>query len=181
MARARRYVVQTKKKTYFALDKWMTALEMKAFGWHYKGSKTEDAGYYNVTVDYDRGTATARRAFYTYVEFRRDKPYSRNFFFGLLEFFMNVLSWIRRFLIIPIWVIAIILFVIGLVTCKETGADTIMGMNPCIFASLLTLVCTYIPSLLFCLLGWGFRKIFKVDERHRADLIANGYDPDDGL
>ena len=178
MARARRYVVQTKKKTYFALDKWMTALEMKAFGWHYKGSKTEDAGYYNVTVDYDRGTATARRAFYTYVEFRRDKPYSRNFFFGLLEFFMNVLSWIRRFLIIPIWVLSIILIVAGFF---GASGEKIMGMDTCLFAGILTLVCTYLPSLIFCLLGWGFRKIFRIDEKHRADLIANGYDPDDGL
>lgn len=178
MARARKYVVQTKKKSYFALDKWMTALEMRAFGWHYKGSKTEDAGYYNVTVDYDRGTATARRAFYTYVEFRRDKPYSRNFFFGLLEVLMNIMSWIRRFLIIPIWVIAIILMVAGF---AGASGEKIMGMDTCLFGGILTLVLTYLPSLIFCLLGWGFRKIFKIDEKHRADLIANGYDPDDGL
>ena len=175
---ARKYTVRTKTKNFFVLDKWMTVLEMKAFGWRYKGQHTE-AGGWDVTVNVDSGTATARRRFYTYLEFRRDRPYSRNFFFGLMEVLMSIMSWIRRFLIIPIWIGALIMIVAGF--AGASGGDKIIGMDPCLFAGILTLVLTYLPSAIFCLLGWGFRKIFKVDEKHRADLIANGYDPESGL
>ena len=170
---ARKYHIQTKKKSYFSLDKWMTTLEMRAFGWTYKGCKTQDAGYYNVTIDYDKGTATARRAFYTFLEFKRIKPYSRNFFFKLMEVLMSLMSWIRRKLVFIIWLAAIILFAVGIFSGNEGGS----GMNPCILASILTLAISYGPSVLFCLLGWGFRKLFKVDQKLKLDLEKNGYDP----
>ena len=175
---ARKYTVRTKTKSFFALDKWMTVLEMKAFGWRYKGQHTE-AGGWDVTVNVDSGTATARRRFYTYLEFRRDKPYSRNFFFGLMEVLMSIMSWIRRFLIIPIWIGALIMIVAGIMGAG--GGEKIIGMDPCLFGGILILLIAYLPSAIFCLCGWGFRKIFKIDEKHRADLIANGYDPESGL
>ena len=175
---ATKYRVKTKTKNFFVLDKWMTVLEMRSFGWRYKGQKTE-AGGWDVTVNVDNGTATARRRFYTYLEFRRDKPYSRNFFFGLLEFLMSIMSWIRRFLIIPIWIIAIICAIAGF--AGASGGDKIIGMDPCLFAGIMILVVAYLPSALFCLCGWGFRKIFKVDEKHRQELIDHGIDPESGL
>ena len=173
---ARKYYIKTKKKSFFSLDKFMTVLEMRAFGWTYKGQKTKDAGYWNVSVNYDTGTATASRAFYTFLEFKRPQPYSRNFFFGLMETLMSIMSWIRRKLVFLVWIAAIALIVIGVLAGAEAG-DKIMGMNPCVFGGILTLVIAYLPSVLFCLLGWGFRKIFKVDEKLKIDLEKNGYDP----
>ena len=172
---ARKYYIKTKKKSFFSLDKWMTVLEMREFGWTYKGQKTRDAGYWNVSVNYDTGTATASRAFYTFLEFKRPQPYSRNFFFGLMEVLMSLMSWIRRKLVFLIWIAAIILFI-----CGFAGADMgdkVMGMHPAIFAGFLTLLISYAPSALFCLLGWGFRKLFKVDQKLKEDLKKNGYDP----
>jgi fumarate reductase subunit D len=78
-----------------------------------------------------------------------------------MEVLMSIMSWIRRFLIIPIWIAVIGLLLLGIFAAKEMGGDKILGMNPCIFASLLIFLITYLPSALFCLCGWGFRKIFK--------------------
>jgi hypothetical protein len=111
--------------------------------------------------------------FYTFLEFKRIKPYSRNFFFKLMEVLMSLMSWIRRKLVFLIWLAAIILFAVGIFGGNDGGS----GMNPCLLAGILTLAISYGPSIIFCLLGWGFRKLFKVEQKLKLDLEKNGYDP----
>ncbi len=170
---AREYYIQTKRKDYMLFDEWITKLEMRCFGWVYKGWKSEDAGYYNVDINWDEGTATATRAFHSWIEFKRIKPYSYNFFFKLLELCMSITSWIRRKLIYLLWFITAAALVIGII---QTVAEGRMAESLVVGLVIMTMV--YGPSLMLCLCGWGFRKIFKIDKKLRYNLEKNGYDPD---
>ena len=81
-----KHYIKTKYKECLPFDSWITKLEMRAFGWVYKGFDTEYSDYYNIYIDWDKKTASAIRDSKTSNEFKRISPYSFNAFFNILEF-----------------------------------------------------------------------------------------------
>lgn len=166
------FYIETKKKECLPFDVWMTKLEMRAFGWKCKGDHTEYYDSYDIEIDWEHDTATAKRRFSTYTVFKRIKPYG-NFLLKLLEFFMKIQSWIRRkleFLFFGLILIGIGIgiFEIVAMTDKSQGFATLMY-------PLYILLFIYVPSLVYALLGFLTRKIFRLDKKVMDDLEKNGY------
>ena len=172
-----RYVIKTKRKSYFPLDKWMTLLEMRAFGWKPR-TKKKKKGVAGENSSEKPDLVTEEKGFFTFLEFRRVSPYTDNAAFVVLELLMRFVSWIRRMLVLPIWLASIICVVCGIV--GFTGL-TVWGIDAFIFAGIAIFVLSYAPSLLLSFFGWGFRKVFDVDEDLKKELKRNGYEPDQNL
>ena len=164
---AQKYVVKTKRRRYFLFDKWMTALEMRAFGWKQKSPKSQNA------AKTDGAQEEPKNKVFTFLQFRRIAPYTDSYFFAFLEGLMYIASWVRRTFNFLIWLSSIILIVCGIL---GAGGGVILGMDVCLFIGIASLVCAYIPSAFLCLCGWAYRKIFKVDEQLKINLEKNGYE-----
>ena len=159
-----RYIFKTKRKSYFFFDKWMTSLEMRAFGWRPKKQTQQTAD--------GKETAPKPKVF-TFLEFRRVSPYTNSYFFAFVEALMYFVSWFRRTFIFLNWLAAIILIVCGIL---GAGGGLVLGMDVCLFIGLALLLLSYVPSALLCLFGWAYRKIFKVEEKLKDNLEKNGYE-----
>ncbi|MCM1545492.1 MAG: hypothetical protein NC033_00490 [Clostridiales bacterium] len=166
----RKYYINTKEKECFPFDEWITKLEMRAFGWADKDHVIDYLNEYDVTVDWERSTAKVNQRMKRYAVFKRVEPYSGNFLFNILEFFMKIQSWIRRKLIILFWFIDVLLFGIGFIYLF--GGK---GMNEYIALGLYLFAFIYAPSLVISLLGFLTRVIFRIDAKLKDSLEANGY------
>ncbi len=164
------FYVQTKQKECFPFDEWITKLEMRAFGWSDREHTVDYLNEYDVTIDWDSSKAYVNRKFKTYATFKRITPYSSNILFKILEFIMAIQSWIRRKLIILLWFIDVILFGIGLVYLIN-GA----GMNEYIALGIGVFAFIYLPSVIIAVLGFLTRVIFRLDDKLKDNLEANGY------
>ena len=84
-----KYVIRTKYKECLPFDEWITKLEMRAFGWVYRGVNVEYLNYYDVEIDWDNNRATAKRGKSVDNTFKRIEPYSFNPIFKIVEFLMT--------------------------------------------------------------------------------------------
>ena len=159
------YYIITKYKECKFFDTWITKLEMRAFGWVYRGMETT---YYNsahVNIDWDTGSGTITQDSATHVTFKRLSPYSFNILFAGLELCMSVMSWIRRMLI----------FILGglMVLC---GIAAVFSGDPTLWWGVVGIAAfTYVPSLILAGLGYLTRVIFRIDQKLSDSLARNGY------
>lgn len=164
------YYIKSKSKECLPFDEWITKLEMRAFGWMDCDCRVDWLDEYDITIDWDGSKAYVKQKFNVSNVFKRIEPYGGNILFKFLEFLMNVQSWIRRKLIILLWFIDAILFGIGLLYLFN-GA----GMNEYIAYGIAVFAFVYAPSLIILVLGFLTRKIFRLDEKLKDRLEANGY------
>ena len=170
---ARKFYIQTKHKACLPFDSWITKLEMRAFGWKCKGDHIDYEDAYDVDIDWDNNTATARRRFNVYTTFKRIKPYG-NILLKIWELLMTIQSWIRRKLEALLFGLVIIGAGVGLLEIflmKET-ADGYRLLLYCLYI----LLFVYVPSLYYALMGFLTRVVFRLDKRLRNKLERNGYD-----
>ena len=174
MARRREYFIETKTKDLYLFDEWITKLEMRSFGWHYKGLDTfYYDGYYDVSYNEYDNTVSVKNKREVYLTFKRIKPYSKKLFFKFLEMLMSIQSWIRRKLILWLWVLTALLLGLGVIELVSTG-----NFSQNLGFGIIIPIMVYTPSLFYCLLGWLYRKICRVDERLKDDLEKYGYKRD---
>lgn len=165
------YRIERKERDYYLFDKWITNLEMRAFGWHNQGDATEWYDEYDIEINWETGKGSVRQRFRDYTTFARIKPYSFNVLFNILEFFMNIQSWIRRKLIILLWFIDVLLFGIGIfMFLGGSGMNEYISLGVAVFAFI------YGPSLVYALLGFAVRKIFSIESKLEDSLERNGYE-----
>ncbi|MBQ8381391.1 MAG: hypothetical protein IJY18_05815 [Clostridia bacterium] len=162
-----KYYIKTKKKECFPFDEWITKLEMRAFGWTYKGWNTTYFDSYNVYIDWDNETATARQNSQTDNVFKRISPYSFNPIFRLFELLMSIHSWIRRKLIFLFFGLTVLGLGIGIITQdKQT-----IGL------AFTAIAIVYLPSIFYSIMGFLTRVIFRIDKKLERALERNGYEP----
>ena len=149
----------------------MTNLEMRAFGWKLKEEKSKTS---QATDGEEKKEDNPPKKVLSFLQFKRIAPYSRNFFFLLMESLMNLISWFRRTFVFLIWLASVALIICGIL--GASGCQ-VWGMDICLLIGVAILLFTYAPSGLLCLFGWAFRKIFKVDEKLKTALKENGYNP----
>ena len=171
MAR-KKFYIQTKTKDCFPFDSWMTKLEMRAFGWRDKGYDSDFEGY-DIDIDWDNNKAHVSQRFKIYHVFKRIKPYSRNFFFKIMELSMSIMSWIRRKLIMLLMGLFIIAVAISLleIALGVANNDTYTALG----IATLFIGIIYVPSLLMAFCAFIFRKITNQDEKLKSRLAENGY------
>lgn len=160
-----KYVIKTKYKECLPFDEWITKLEMRAFGWVYKGVDITYLDSYDVTIDWDTKTATASRRRNVDNTFKRIEPYSFNIVFATLEFMMTIQSWIRRKLIALLFGLVLIGTVLGIIQQQYAIVGAAAGILAFIYA----------PSLIYVILGFATRKIFGIDKKLLNRLERNGY------
>ena len=170
------YYIQTKEKSCFPFDEWITKLEMRAFGWCYKGIDVEYENKFDIEIDWERGEGTARQRSHVYTTFKRIRPYTRNILFILLEAIMTIQSWIRRKLIYLLFGITALLLIIGTITTISNEA-----FSQELGAALIILAVIYVPSLITLTLGYLTRVIFGIDRKLKKNLVKNGYAEDQDL
>ena len=169
---AKKFYIQTKRKSCLPFDTWMTKLEMRAFGWKCKGDRIEYEDAYDVDIDWENNTATARQRFKAYTVFKRIKPYG-NLLLKMWELFMTIQSWIRRKLEALLFGLIIISLGIGLIyTFLAKQADDGKFM---LLAALYMVLFIYVPSLFYALMGFLTRVVFRLDKRLKNQLEKNGY------
>ena len=157
------YVIKTKTKECLPLDEWITKLEMRAFGWRYKGLDTTYFDEYDVNINWDAGTATATQRSRTDIVFKRIEPYSFNPVFVLLELMMSIQSWIRRKLIFLFFGLCALGLIIGVLTQDMTALGAVAGIAAFV----------YVPSIFYAILGFLFRKVFGLDRNLKKRLVKN--------
>ena len=166
----RNFYIKTKRKSCGPFDEWLTKLEMRAFGWKYQGIDVEYFNEFDITIDWEKETATASQRFNVYTTFKRVTPYSHNILFIILEFLMTVFSWIRRKLILFFAGIVIIGLIVGAIDLiQRQGYSEILSYCFWIVFAL------YVPSIVLSILGFLTRKIFFIDAKLRKRLEKNGY------
>ncbi|MDE7330020.1 MAG: hypothetical protein K2N30_02830 [Clostridia bacterium] len=166
----KKYLIQTVDKEYYPFDKWITCLEMRAFGWQCKGDKTDWYDEYFIDIDWDTGRGSVSQKFKSYTRFVRVKPYSGNVLFNMVEFLMKIQSWIRRKLIILFWAIDFLLFAIGALFLFGNGE-----FNEYLALGIYVFLFVYAPSLVYAVLGFLIRKIFRLESKLKDALEYNGY------
>lgn len=167
----REFYIKTKRKECFPFDEKITKLEMRAFGWKYKGIQTDYYDTYDVYIDWDKGEASAHQRFKVYNTFKRITPYSYNLLFRLLEGLMALFSWIRRKMIFLLFGITALLLIFGTLetlSTKEMSDGLIWGSFFLFF--------TYVPSLVLIVLGFVVRKVLRIDAKLEDRLDQNGYE-----
>lgn len=172
----RKFYIKTKQKSCYPFDTWITKLEMRAFGWTYKGLDTDWYNDYDVSFDWDNDTATVTRRHQTYTTFKRVEPYSYNIFFKFWEMLMVIHSWIRRKLIWLLFGLLVIVFGISIVQLVLSGY-----LDPVFWIAVGILGYIYGTSLVYALFGFLTRKIFRIDHKLKNRLEANGYERDQRL
>ena len=160
-----KYHIITKKKECLPFDEWITKLEMRAFGWRYRGCKTTYFDSYTIDIDWERETATATQDRRHDNVFKRISPYSFNPLFKIAEALMSIQSWIRRKLIFLLWGLTALALIIGVIT----GDGETIGLACAVIAFV------YLPSLFYAALGFILRKIFRIDAKLAKSLERNGY------
>ena len=166
-----KYYIKTKLKECLPMDEWITKLEMRAFGWVYKGIETTYYNSYKVSINWDTGKGTASRERRFDNQFKRIEPYSYSIIFRFLEGLMGIFSWIRRKLLFLFFGMIVILAGIGIITQDMKS----VGM------ALTVLALIYLPSLYCAVAGFLVRKLFGLDRKLRHRLAKNGYDEDQRL
>lgn len=161
-----KYIIKSKYKECLPLDEWITKLEMRAFGWVYRGIDVTYFDSYDISIDWDTGKGTATQNKRVDNTFKRIEPYSYNIIFNLLEILMSIQSWIRRKLIALFFGLVLISVGIGILTQDYE----ILGVAAAVVAFI------YLPSLNYALLGFLTRKIFRLDEKLKDRLEQNGYE-----
>ena len=168
-------VYKTRRYNY---ANWILKLEYSLFGYVYAGNEINeiDDGY-SGTVS-DSGTVTIRHKSHIvkYAYFARPKCYPSNFLFGLTAFISRILSQIRVITIsaTPGIVIAAVLLAW---LAGETGQQVAIGLG-------IGYVSTIVASILVALLGFLWRKVFRLDEKcdqmmEEAGYVAWGDNKDD--
>ena len=167
----REYIIETKTKdyTYLPFDEKLTALEMKSFGWVDKGDKWVYYDSYDVDIDLDRNTATVTQQNSHFRVFHRIKPYSYNLIFNILEKIMNINSWLRKKIMVFLFVLTPIAGIVGVINLLA-GGDLEM-----LFLFFGMLAITYLPTLTICLIGAIARKTLRIEEKLKHRLEKNGY------
>ena len=160
-----KYQILTKKKECLPFDEWITKLEMRAFGWRYRGCKTTYFDSYTINIDWDRETATATQDRRHDNVFKRITPYSFNPIFKFAELLMAIQSWIRRKLIVLFFGLTILALIIGVIS----GDFEVIGLAAAVAAFV------YLPSLFLAGVGFALRKILRIDEKLAKSLERNGY------
>lgn len=160
-----KYVIKSKYKECLPFDEWITKLEMRAFGWVYRGVDVTYFDSYDVTIDWDAGTGSATQRSRADNTFKRIEPYSYNIVFNILEILMSIQSWIRRKLIALFFGLVLIGGVIGIITQDYA----VIGAGVGIVAFI------YVPSLFYVVAGFLTRKLFRLDEKLKERLEDNGY------
>ena len=160
-----KYQILTKKKECLPFDEWITKLEMRAFGWRYRGCKTTYFDSYTINIDWDRETATATQDRRHDNVFKRITPYSFNPIFKFAELLMAIQSWIRRKLIVLFFGLTIL----GLIAGILSGDFSVIGLAFAIVSFV------YLPSLFLAGVGFALRKLLKIDEKLAKSLERNGY------
>lgn len=166
----KKYYIKTKQKSAYPFDAWLTKLEMRAFGWHYKGYDIDYEDTYDLNIDFDKKEATLSRRFKVYTTFKRVAPYSYNPIFVFLEAIMTIQSWIRRKLIFLLFGITVLLLIFG-------GIETYTRrfMSESLIAGISIIAGVYGPSIITMILGFITRKIFFIESRLKRSLEKNGY------
>ena len=166
-----KYVIKTKRKECLPLDEWITKLEMRAFGWRYKGMDTTYFDSYDVSIDWDTGTGTASQRSRTDIVFKRVEPYSYNPIFVVLEFLMSIQSWIRRKLIFLFFGLCAVGLIVGILSQEMTIIGAVLGIAAFI----------YTPSIFYLALGFMLRKLLRLDDNLKKRLVKNGYAEDQDI
>ncbi|MBQ8689475.1 MAG: hypothetical protein IJ515_03840 [Clostridia bacterium] len=167
---SKNYRIKTKRIECYPFDEWITKLERRAFGWVDKGMETDYYDEYDVTIDVDRQEATVKQKFTIYNVFRRIEPYSSNLLFKLVELLMSIQSWIRRKLIFLLFGITALALVIGIFQLLGTGE-----IGEYMLTAIMLLAITYVPSLVYALIGYMLRKVLRLDDKLKDSLEKNGY------
>lgn len=170
--------IKTVQKDYYPFDSWITKLEMRAFGWTYKGYDTEYYDTYDLHINWDDETATLTQRFRTYTKFKRIEPYSYNIIFKYFELLMSIQSWIRRKLIFLFWGICALGVIISAFMFFTTKDLRTLYILPCV---LFVVGYIYLPSLFYALFGYLTRKIFRLDKKLKNRLEKNGYNREQNL
>ena len=170
--------IKSVKKEYYPFDRWITLLEMRAFGWTYKGDKTDYYNTYDIYINWDNETATLNQRSKTYTIFKRIEPYSYNIIFKFFEGLMSIQSWIRRKLIFLLWGLCAFAVIISLFLFFASKELTTLYILPCV---LFIAAYIYLPSLFYALFGYLTRKIFRLDKKLKNRLEKNGYDREQNL
>ncbi|MBD5131632.1 MAG: hypothetical protein HDT28_03450 [Clostridiales bacterium] len=150
-------------------DKWLLRLQKKAFGWVYYGTETEDNPYIDANSS---GKVELKHKYVDWLEFRRKSPFTGNFLFKLTEVLCNIISFFRRLFcsfIIPAIVICLILAAV---------LEMDQLYNVATYVAIAYFGGLFAPTLILSLLGVLWRKVFKIDKRLKASLLADGYSDD---
>lgn len=173
----KRHVIRSVKIRGVFGDKTILKLEKKAFGWHYWGNETEDDPSIDPTSS---GGWRVNHHLVDWLEFRRQSPYSGNFLFCLTEILSNIWSFIRRLvtlIAIPALIFVLVLSLVMQYGCNDvntaaTGFEVLKYLAIVYGAGILA------PSFIFIGFGFLWRAVFRLDEKLRAQLRADGYDDD---
>lgn len=145
--------------------------ERRMFGWHYEGKQrdTIDQGY-EATV-YDSGHVSVRHKvkIIKTVWFSRPKVWPKNVLFVITEILSKIFSFFRRIVVsffpVPI-IIGIILLASG---AGEDAFKTFLLIVLPIYGGLI------FGSIILALLGFLWRKVFKLEDKCDQILLDNGY------
>lgn len=169
----KRYRIHTKNVRGVLFDKWLLKLEKKAFGWNYYGFETID----DLSLDVGEHNVSIKHNLVDWLEFRRITPYSSNVLFVIFEMLSNIWSAIRRIIVSiggPLLIAVLVFSLILLGACNETETAN-LGFEICKYSVIIYATCILLPSLLLMLLGFITRKLFRIEDKLRRSLRANGY------
>lgn len=163
---SKRFEIRTKRYNVFPLGAPILKLEKLAFGWTF--ARIEK---YTSAKGVDSHGNVKKSVSKTYC-FKRITPFSSNGLFNFVELLSNVVSWIRRY---------IMLFLVPLVLIS-TIITGILGNGTDAFAtvatySLFAFVIVFFASILLPLIGIILIKKLRLIEKLQEELIANGYNP----
>jgi len=172
-----RHIIKSVKIRGVLGDKWILRLEKKAFGWHYWSEETEENPYLETTSS---GGFKTGKNLVDWLEFRRKSPYSKNILFCLTEFLSNIWSVIRRLvtlIAIPAFIIILVLSLVMQFGCNDVNLAT-TGYQILKYLAIIYGAGILAPSFIFMGLGVLWRAIFRIDDKCRAQLRADGYNDD---
>lgn len=172
----KKFYIKTKRKSSNPFDEWLTKLEMRAFGWKYKGIDVKYFNEFDLDINWEKETATLKQRFNVYTTFKRISPYTNNILFIFLEFIMSIQSWIRRKLIFLFFGLVVIGLAIG--TIESFLRGYMVEILPTCFWIVFAI---YVPSIVTLILGFITRKIFFIDSKLKKRLEKNGYKREQNL
>ena len=162
-----RNMIQSKSFRGITGDKWLLKLEKKAFGWHFWGTENEHEYGYAISSDGTSGHTTHKVI--QWLEFRRQTPYTYNFFFKINELLDNIFSFFRRIFItigIPALVVTLLLGLVCSYACDAADLGNVFLQVAKWLA--IAYAISVGGTLVFSGLALLWRKVFKIDDKLRA-------------
>lgn len=164
----RRGKIEYKHRRYTYAN-WLLKLEYSLFGYVYAGNEINeiDDGYSGSVSDSGHVTIRHNSHIVKYAYFCRPKAYPKNFLFTLTAFFSRIFSQLRVWAISALPVVAVICGLIFLAG-TDTGLQVLTGVG-------IAYAVIVFGSILIALLGFLWRKVFRLDDKCDQLMEEAGY------